>query len=133
MPLLYKIVRDNRVESDHLYYGRAVHINTVDTDALATIIQQNCSMKKSDVLAVLAELVEVMTMKLQDSCVVKLNGLGSFRLGMKTSGADKEEDFSVNKNVTGLRVKFLAQGKRSQSNNKITRAFLDGVKLQKFE
>ena len=61
MALLYKIVRDNRKNSGNLYYGRAVQINTIDTAGMADIIQRNCTLKKSDVLAVIAELVDVMT------------------------------------------------------------------------
>lgn len=133
MALLYKVVRDNREESDHLYYGRAVQINTVDTEALANIIQQNCSMKKSDVLAVLTELVEVMTLKLQDSATVRLDGFGSFKIGITSSGAVKEEDYNVIKNVKGLHVNFLPEGKRQHGNNKVTRTFLGGVKFQKYE
>ena len=61
MALLYKIVRDNRKDSNNLYYGRAVQINSINMEQLADIIQRNCTVKKSDVLAVLTELVETMT------------------------------------------------------------------------
>ena len=80
MALLYKIVRDNRKNSTNLYYGRAVQINTIDTDGLADIIQRNCTLKKSDVIAVIAELVEVMTDQLQNSVTVKLNNFGTFEV-----------------------------------------------------
>lgn len=88
-------------------------------------------MKKSDVLAVLTELVEVMTDQLQDSKTVKINGLGSFKLGVRSIGADTEEKFTITRNVTGLRVRFLAEGKRDQSTNKVVRTFLNGCTLQK--
>ena len=61
MALLYKTYRDNRIDSDHLWYARAIQLNTINTAGLEDIIQRNCSMKRSDVLAVLTELVEVMT------------------------------------------------------------------------
>lgn len=133
MALLYKTVRDNREESDHLYYGRAVHLNTIQTNDLADIIQRNCSMKRSDVLAVLTELVEVMSDQLKNSMIVKLNGFGSFKLGITSSGTVKEEDYNPLKNVKGLHVNFLPEGKRISGSKKMTRTFLDGCKLQKYE
>ena len=133
MALLYKIVRDNRKNSGNLYYGRAVQLQMVDTDALADIIQRNCTVKKSDVLAVINELIEVMTDKLQNSCTVKLDGFGTFKIGLKTKGADKPEDFSISRNVSGLRVNFISSGKKSQATNKVERTFLQGATLQKYD
>ena len=133
MALLYKIVRDNRKDSNNLYYGRAVQINSISTDGLADIIQRNCTLKKSDVLAVISELVEVMTDQLQNSVTVKLDGFGTFKIGLKTVGAVKAEDFSVSRNVTGLRVNFLSEGKKDVATNKVTRKFLQGATLQKYD
>ena len=133
MGLFYRIRRDNRIDSDHLYYGVAVQTGMVNTNQLADIIQRNCSMKKSDVMAVLTELVEVMTDQLQSSKTVKLDGLGSFKLGIRSYGADTEEKYSVAKHVAGLRVKFLAEGKKAQDTGKVTRTFLNGCTLQKWE
>ena len=133
MSLLYKIVRDNRKNSGNLYYGRAVQLQMVDTNALAEIIQRNCTVKKSDVLAVINELIEVMTDKLQNSCTVKLDGFGTFKIGLKTKGADTPEDFSISSNVSGLRVNFISSGKKSQATNKVERTFLQGATLQKYD
>lgn len=133
MALLYKIVRDNRKNSGNLYYGRAVQLQMVDTNALAEIIQRNCTVKKSDVLAVINELIEVMTDKLQNSCTVKLDGFGTFKIGLKTVGADKAENFSITRNVKGLRVNFISTGKKDQATNKVTRTFLGGATLMKYD
>ena len=133
MALLYKIVRDNRKNSGNLYYGRAVQIQTVDTNGLADIIQRNCTVKKSDVLAVINELVEVMTDQLQNSVTVKLDGFGSFKIGLKTVGADKPENFSISRNVSGMRVNFVSTGKKDQSTNKVVRTFLGGATLMKYD
>ena len=133
MALLYKIVRDNRKNSGNLYYGRAVQIQSIGTDGLADIIQRNCTLKKSDVIAVINELVEVMTDQLQNSCTVKLDGFGTFKIGLKTVGADKPENFSISRNVSGLRVNFISAGKKDQSTNKVVRTFLGGATLQKYD
>lgn len=133
MAQFYRVRRDNRIDSDHLWYAVAVQTGTVGTDQLADIIQRNCSMKKSDVVAVLTELVEVMTDQLQSSKTVRLEGLGSFKLGVRSIGADTEEKFTVARNVTGLRVNFLAEGKKNPATGKVTRTFLNGCTLQKWE
>ena len=131
MAVLYRIRKDNREGSGNKYYGKAVHLGIVDTDALAEIIQANCTVKKSDVLAVLTELVEVMTQKLQESYSVKLNGFGMFKVGIRTNGADTAEDFT-NANIKGVKVNFLPEGKRAQGSHTMTRTFLGGIKVQKY-
>lgn len=133
MSLFYRLRRDNRIDSDNLYYAVAVQTGEMDTSKLADIIQRNCSMKKSDVLAVLTELVEVMNDQLQNSMTVKLDGFGTFKLGVKSTGAESEEKFSVTKNITGLRCKFLAEGKKSADTGRVVRQFLGGCTLQKWE
>ena len=74
---------------------------------VALRIQQNCSMKKSDVKAVLDELIEVMTQELQNSHVVKLDGLGSFRMGLNSTGTVTVREFNASKNITGTKINFL--------------------------
>ena len=59
------------------WYPRAVITQTVDTNELAEIMQRNCTVKKSDIMAVITELIETMQDQLQDSKRVKLNGFGS--------------------------------------------------------
>ena len=133
MALLYKIVRDNRKNSGNLYYGRAVQIQTIDSEGLADIIQRNCTLKKSDVIAVIKELIEVMTDQLQNSVTVKLDGFGTFKIGLKTIGADKPENFGISRNVKGLRVNFISAGKKDQATNKVVRSFLGGATLMKYD
>ena len=125
----YVTYQDNRKNGTNLWYGRAVHPTTVDLDQISDRIQQNCSMKKSDVMAVLVEMVETMNYELQNSNKVKIDGLGTFFISLKTSGAMSEEKFNANENVNGFRVKFLAEGKKS--NGKITRTFTDGLRVMK--
>ena len=91
------------------WYPRAVMTSTVDTDALATIMQRNCTVKKSDILAVITELIETMQDQLQDSKRVKLNGFGTFKIGICSEGANSAADFSVSKNVKNLHVLFMPE------------------------
>ena len=128
MPIFYKLSQDKRLTSSTRgkWFGRSVVTNVVDTNALAEIMQRNCTVKKSDILAVLAELVETMTDQLQQSARVKLNGFGSFKIGIKGTGSATVKDYSVLKNVKGLRVNFQPE-RSTDSNGARSKKFLDGA------
>ena len=111
------------------WYPRAVMTNTLDTDALATIMQRNCTVKKSDILAVISELIETMQDQLQDSKRVKLNGFGSFKIGMSSTGADKASDFDARKNIKGLHVLFMPEVK-TDSEGQRQKTFISGCSVQ---
>ena len=111
------------------WYPRAVMTNTVDTDALATIMQRNCTVKKSDILAVISELIETMQDQLQDSKRVKLNGFGSFKIGMSSTGADKASEFEARKHIKGLHVLFMPEVKTDSEGKRLKR-FITGCSVQ---
>ena len=97
--------------------------------ALAEIIQRNCTVKRSDVMAVLEELVEVMKDQMQDSKRVKLDGFGSFKIAMQSKGAQTAAKFSVAEHVKGLRVLFLPERSTDSSGNRI-KQFLQGARVE---
>jgi predicted histone-like DNA-binding protein len=111
------------------WYPRAVMTSTVDTDALATIMQRNCTVKKSDILAVITELIETMQDQLQDSKRVKLNGFGTFKIGICSEGANSAADFSVSKNVKNLHVLFMPEVKSDASGQR-KKTFITGCSVQ---
>lgn len=131
---LHKLVRtfsDGRTDtSNNKWYARAITVGTLNTQSVAEIIQRNCSMKKSDVKAVLDELVEVMTDKLQESYAVKLDGLGTFKLGIECVGADSVGEFSVNSNIVGCHVNFMPAYTVNAATGKRTQALIEGVTFQ---
>lgn len=131
MAVLYKLYQNNRKNSSTRgqWYARATMTNDVTLEKLASIIQRNCSMKKSDVLAVLTELVEVMQDELQASHRVKIDGFGSFKIGLRSKGAESPKLFSVSKHITGLRVNFQPEVKTSADKTR-TKTFLTGCAVQ---
>ena len=110
------------------WYPRAVMTSTVDTDALATIMQRNCTVKKSDILAVISELIETMQDQLQDSKRVKLNGFGTFKISMSSNGADKASDFDARKHIKGLHVLFMPEVK-TDSEGQRQKTFITGCSV----
>jgi predicted histone-like DNA-binding protein len=131
MPILYKLAKDNRKNSRTAgqYFGRAIVTSVIDTEGLAEIMQRNCTVKKSDILAVLSELVETMTDQLQNSIRVKLNGFGSFKIGIRGVGSPTVDDYSVAKNVKGLRINFLPESSKDIAGSR-SRKFLSNAAVQ---
>ncbi|MCI7309883.1 MAG: HU family DNA-binding protein [Prevotella sp.] len=131
MSVFYKLYQDTRANSKNRnkWYARAVATETVDIYALADIMQQNCTVKKSDILAVLTELSEVMQQQLQSSKRVKINGLGAFRISIKTVAADTAKDFNAAKNVISTRVLFQPETKVGKGKVR-TKSLLVGCRVQ---
>ena len=89
----YKIIKESKPNLKN--YGRykavAVHYQTVDTARLCKEIQDNCSLKRSDVKAVLAELSELLVRHLQDGHRVRLDGVGLLKLEIESDKVDSEK------------------------------------------
>lgn len=131
MALNYKLSQSKRNDKTKgKWYARACYNGIVTIDDLADIMQNNCTVKRSDILAVISELVEVMNDQLKNSKIVKLDRFGSFKIGMSTNGAEKVSEWNVTRDVTGLHMIFTPERKKDSSKNTYTRAFLSGVKLQ---
>ncbi|ADE82731.1 HU family DNA-binding protein [Xylanibacter ruminicola] len=101
----------------------------MDTEMLAAIMQRNCTLKKADIVAVISELIETMADQLQDSKRVKLNGFGSFKIGIRGEGADSAADFSISKNIKGLHVLFQPEVKTDGSGLR-QKTFITGCSVQ---
>ena len=130
MPVNYKIYKAKRTDKfNGKWYARASHTNTIDTQGLAEIMQSNCTLKRSDIVAVITELVEVMSTQLQNSMKVKLDGFGTFKIGIKSTPADTAKDFSASTNIQGLHVLFAPELKRNADGTS-RRTFLNNVRLQ---
>ena len=88
MSVFYRLHQDQSTGTKRSgkWYARAVPTAVISTRQLAEIVQRNCTVKKSDVMAVIEELVEVMKDQMQDSKRVKLDGFGSFKIGIESKG-----------------------------------------------
>lgn len=131
MAVFYKLYQDNRSTSKNKgqWYARAVHTGTVDIDDLADEMQANCTVKRADIVAVLSELVETMKTHLQMSHRVKLDRLGTFKIGMSTKPAENIADFSANNNVKSVHVLFQPETKIEKNKTRV-KALISGCKVQ---
>ena len=116
MSVFYRLHQDQSTGTKRSgkWYARAVPMAVVDTRKLAEIVQRNCTVKLSDVLAVIAELVETMRDQLQDSKRVKLDGFNKF---------------SVAEHVKGLHVVFTPERSTDPSGTH-TKQFLQGCRVE---
>lgn len=131
MAVFYKLYQDNRNNSSKKghWYARAVTTDTVNTDDLADIMQSNCTVKRSDILAVISELVETMKTELQNSRRVKLDRFGTFKIGLSSKPSPTVKDFNATNNVRSLHVLFQPE-LRIDKNRKRNKQFLTGCKVQ---
>ena len=132
MAILYRVYQDTRENAltSGQWFARAVHTQAVNLQQMAMEIEENVSVKYSDVSAVLIELVNVMNRHLNASRRVKLDGFGAFKIGLKTKGALREEDFSATKNIVGSRVLFQPEYTVDVATQKRNRQFLSNVTVR---
>ena len=92
-------------------YGRVLHPKgTMNTRALAKHIAEHGSIYTLDVIqGVLAALEKCIPEQLLQGKVVKLDGLGTFGLYASTIGEEKTEDFTLEKNLKSLAVRFMPE------------------------
>ena len=131
MSVFYRLHQDQSTGTKRSgkWYARAVPTDVINTRQLAEIVQRNCTVKKSDVMAVIEELVEVMKDQMQDSKRVKLDGFGSFKIGIESKGAQTAGKYSVAEHVKGLHVVFMPERTTDSGGNK-SKQFLQGCRVE---
>lgn len=136
MPVKYKLyqLKSKNASMKDKWAARAVMTGSLNLSGIADRIERNCTAKRSDVMAVLIELVEVMTDELQSSHSVNIDGLGSFRVALASKLADTKESFSEAKNIKTVRIRFrpAVSGFAPKGAHR-KRALIEGVKLERMD
>ena len=114
------------------WYLRTVNMGDVNTNELATKIQQKSTFTKADVHGLIVALVEEMRDQLQMGKTVVLDGVGRFRLSVESEAVENEQDFHLGRNVKSVRCNFIPAGKRPMGGKK-TDSLADGVKVEWYE
>ena len=126
--LLYYTYQDNRKNGTSLWYGKCYHASTITLEQVAERIEQNCSMKKSDVLAYLTELIEAIDKTMKDGFKVSLGDLGTFQIGITSKGALTKKEYKADKHyIKGAKVRHVPCG--SHDDGVYTRATLPTAKV----
>ena len=110
------------------WYAHAQVMQVIGTREISDEIQQNVSVKRSDVIAVLAELSNVIKRNLQAGNRVKLDDIGSFKVNIRTKGAISADKFGAD-NILGTKVIFQPESFTSNTGERQKR-WLQEVKVQ---
>jgi predicted histone-like DNA-binding protein len=130
MSHLYKLVKNTNekmTEAFGKWYARPVYTGTLDLNGIAELIQRNSTAKKSDALAVLTEMVEVISDALKSSQRVKIDGFGTFKVGMASKGVSSVKDFTITENLKGVHVLFQPEEDVDKATKKRTKRLLKGL------
>ena len=94
------------------YYAQAVYDQKfIGTAELADFIQQQATVKRSDIKAVLDELGAAMKHYFELGQKIKLDGIGIFKVGFSSLGVQKKDDCTA-ATITTRRVIFTPETER---------------------
>ena len=120
-----KFIKSQNNNSKSLAYGKYFATAVYDekfitTEQIADFIQQQCSIKKSDIKAALDELGGAMKHFFELGQKIRLDGIGIFKVGFSSIGVNKVEDCSA-ATITERRILFQPETERvvvGQTTNK---------------
>lgn len=114
MPVLYKLKKNNNRESNGYgkIYAKLVKLKTMTYKELCKHMSEHNSIYGEDVCSGVAiKLQNCILEQLLEGRKVEFGDLGTFYLSMKSAGADTEDDFNVNSDITGLYLRFTPSRK----------------------
>ena len=119
------------------YYATAVYDNHfIGTEELPDFIQQQASVKKSDIKAVLDELGAAMKHYFELGQKVKLDGIGIMKVGFSSIGVARIED-CTSATITTRRVLFQPEtervvvGQEKKSDGSVKQKYVNAITLLK--
>ena len=104
----YKKYQNKNKESKAFgrWYGKAVH-ELVEFDEFIThMAQHHCAFSEATIRGVLIEMENCLRELLLEGKSVRLDDLGIFSIGLRTSGTEKSEEFTAG-NVLGVRLNIF--------------------------
>ena len=118
MPVLIKVSqnKNDKTAAFGKWYGRVVSTKTMSYQELCKHMSEHNSVYGEDVcLGVATKLQNCMLEQLLEGKKVQFGELGVFYLSVKSTGANKEEDFNLGVNINGLFLCFAPS--RTDVNN----------------
>ena len=99
------------------YYARPVVTQTIDLNGLAEhMTEHNTGFSPGATKGLLTDMVKCIKELVLQGFAVKIDDLAIFSIGLKTKkGADSEDDFTVTKNIEGVRLRARATGNLTSS------------------
>ena len=114
------------------WFARAVSDETFDLAKLAEHMSKHNSPYSGGVIkGVLSDMVDCIKELLLDGKCVKIDDLAIFGVGIRSKAADTLEEFSLEKNISGMRLKARATGNLSTNNLKLDSQLKQQAEYQK--
>lgn len=132
---MFKAVQSNLENKDgeKKFYPRVQNLGSIGTDQIANEIAEYSSLSPGDVKNTLDNLVRVMTIHLQSSQSVTLDGLGSFRISMRSKGKGADTASEVSASQATLRVVFTPTTTRNADRTVATRSLITGARCMNMD
>lgn len=113
------------------YYARPVVTQTVDLNGFAEhMTEHNTGFSPGATKGLLTDMVKCIKELVLQGLAVKIDDLAIFSIGLKTKkGADSEDDFSVAKNIEGVRLRARATGNLTSSKLDIQASLKNAANL----
>jgi predicted histone-like DNA-binding protein len=133
MAIPYKLYQDKREDSKtyNKWYARATYYDVTKTDKLASMIEAATTLTKPDVLACISAFLQYINQELIAGHRVVLDKFGSFRVGIRTKGADTLKEWSVTKNVKSMHIIFTPAVYTSPDHKRF-KSLLTGATLKQY-
>ena len=128
MAKIFYQLRQNKNEKSKIYgkwFAHSKSVETMNNRKLSQHISEHGSIYTPDVVfGVLEKFRSCLVEMLLESKSVKIDGLGTFYTTIENEpgGADKEEDFNVQKNLKALHIRFIPE--QEQELNISSREFI---------
>lgn len=105
----YKVIKKGQPGiiggGDQKYYATPVYTGETNLRKLGSELSARSTVTKTDAIAVLTGLVDLIAEKLKNGDIVRLGDLGSFRISISSEGEDSAEQIS-NRSIKRSRVNF---------------------------
>ena len=102
------------IPSNGKYVARVAHLQTVTNEMIEEEVQANCTVKRSDVKAVLTELADTLRRHLQDGDIIKLDEIGTLKLEIIAKPVADKSDFSTAKHISGVRLHIIPESRNGK-------------------
>ena len=113
--ILFKLFKNKNEKLEGAFgkvYARPVVTQTINLDGLAEhMAEHNTGFSPGSVKGLLTDMVRCIKELVLKGIAVKIDDLAIFSIGLRTkSGADSTDDFSVAKNIAGVKLRARATG-----------------------
>ncbi len=108
MSVKYSVVEranPRRLTDPKKFYAQAQGSGEMDFDSMCEDVSNRCTATKADISASISGVLITIQQSLRKGEVVRFGDFGSFQIGIRSSGADTQKEFSVGL-IKGARITF---------------------------